>query len=42
MQIKWSKYTIFGTHQVAYVDGSSANRNSGVGVTLTSPEGEKF
>jgi Tfp pilus assembly protein PilZ len=27
---------------VAYVDGSSANRNSSVGVMLTSSEGEKF
>jgi ribonuclease HI len=27
---------------VVYVDGSSANQRSGVGVTLTSPEGEKF
>lgn len=27
---------------VAYVDGSSANRKSGVDVTLTSPDGESF
>jgi ribonuclease HI len=27
---------------VAYVDGSSANRKSGVGVALASPNGEKF
>jgi len=27
---------------VAYVDGSSANRKSGVGVTLASPDGESF
>jgi hypothetical protein len=27
---------------VAYVDGSSANNRSGVSITLTSPEGEKF
>jgi ribonuclease HI len=27
---------------VVHVDGSSANQRSGVGVTLTSPEGEKF
>jgi ribonuclease HI len=27
---------------VVYVDGSSANQMSGIGVTLTSPEGAKF
>jgi ribonuclease HI len=27
---------------VAYVDGSSTNRKSGVGVVLASPDGEKF
>jgi ribonuclease HI len=27
---------------IAYVDGSSANRKNGVGVTLASPDGEKF
>lgn len=27
---------------IAYVDGSSANRKNGVGVTLTSLDGEKF
>ncbi len=27
---------------VAYVDGSLTNQKSGVGVTLTSSEGEKF
>jgi len=27
---------------VIYVDGSSANKRSGVGVTLANPEGEEF
>lgn len=27
---------------VVYVDGSSANRKSGVGIALASPDGEKF
>lgn len=31
-----------GPTLVAYVDGSSTNQRSGVGVTLTSPEGQKF